>query len=260
MPSSNSDWQRFPAKVGRQLAAIFSRVGGVECPPDFEPEAVEIIKAVGRYTMTSPERIYALIRSVEYLAANNIRGDVVECGVWRGGSVMAIARTLLRVDDTNRELYLFDTFEGMPEPSAVDVDYAGRPARSLMARSARSRSASVWATAPLPTVREAVATVGYPASRVHFVVGKVEETVPNQAPERIALLRLDTDWYESTKHELVHLFPRLVPGGVLVLDDYGHWHGARKAVDEYFEGLPFRPLLARVDYTGRIAVVPRGRD
>jgi hypothetical protein len=91
-------------------------------------------------------------------------------------------------------------------------------------------------------------------SHVRLVKGKVEDTVPKNAPEKIALLRLDTDWYESTRHELVHLFPRLLPGGVLIIDDYGHWQGARKAVDEYIAGNQVKILLNRVDYTGRIGV------
>ena len=91
-------------------------------------------------------------------------------------------------------------------------------------------------------------------SHVRLVKGKVEDTVPKNAPEKIALLRLDTDWYESTRRGLVHLFPRLVPGGVLIIDDYGHWQGARKAVDEYIAGNQVKILLNRVDYTGRIGV------
>ena len=92
--------------------------------------------------------------------------------------------------------------------------------------------------------------------RIHFIRGRVEDTIPAQAPARIALLRLDTDFYESTKHELIHLFPRLVPNGVLILDDYGHWQGARKAVDEYFEDNPCRILLNRIDFAARIGIKP----
>jgi hypothetical protein len=80
----------------------------------------------------------------------------------------------------------------------------------------------------------------------------VEDTIPSHAPEQIAVLRLDTDWYESTKHELFHLFPRLSKNGILIVDDYGCWAGSRKAVDEYFADFESRPLLARIDDTGRI--------
>jgi hypothetical protein len=99
-----------------------------------------------------------------------------------------------------------------------------------------------------------VLATGYPAERVHLVRGPVEETLPAAAPERLALLRLDTDWYASTRHELEHLYPRLVDGGVLIVDDYGHWQGARQAVDEYFAGTAPPPLLHRIDYTARIGV------
>ena len=101
-----------------------------------------------------------------------------------------------------------------------------------------------------------MALTGFPADRAVFVPGKVEETIPASAPERIALLRLDTDWYESTYHELVHLYPRLEAGGVLILDDYGHFEGARRAVDRYFDENGARPLLTRVDYTARVGVKP----
>jgi hypothetical protein len=99
-------------------------------------------------------------------------------------------------------------------------------------------------------------STGYPQNRVRFIKGRVEETVPGEAPEQIALLRLDTDWYESTQHELEYLFPRLAPGGVLILDDYGHWAGARKAVDDYIALHKLPLLLCRIDMSGRIAIKP----
>ena len=106
----------------------------------------------------------------------------------------------------------------------------------------------------LDAVREVVLSSGYEQRLLHFVQGPVEETLPKTAPDRLALLRLDTDWYESTRHELVHLYPRLVDGGVLIVDDYGHWEGCRRAVDEYFAAEADPILLSRVDYTARIAI------
>jgi len=105
------------------------------------------------------------------------------------------------------------------------------------------------------TVYKNLLTTGYPEERIHMVRGPVEETLPQQAPERLALLRLDTDWYESTRRELVHLYPRLSDGGVLIVDDYGHWSGARRAVDEYFGQVGSRTFLSPLDYTGRLAVI-----
>lgn len=93
-------------------------------------------------------------------------------------------------------------------------------------------------------------STGYPPEGIVFVKGKVEDTLSDRVPERIALLRLDTDWYESTRCELKHLFPRLVQGGVLVLDDYAWWSGSRKAADEYFRDNGIRILLNRIDSCG----------
>jgi O-methyltransferase len=204
--------------------------------------------------MTSPERIWALRNAVRYVHRNGIEGAIVECGVWKGGSMMAVARTLLELGTSDRALYLFDTFEGMSPPTEEDRIYTGAQASQLL--EGRDREERIWGYAPLDGVRDAVLSVGYDPAKVHFVKGMVEETVPTEAPERIALLRLDTDWYESTLHELVHLYPRLASGGVLIIDDYGHWQGARKAVDEYLAEHDIPLLLNRVDYTARIAVKP----
>jgi O-methyltransferase len=226
----------------------------VEYPPDFSPEDVATCRAVREFTMTSPERVAALCNAVRYVARAGVPGDVVECGVWRGGSMMAIARTLMAAGDTERHLHLFDTFEGMPPPSDEDVNFSGLPAEQELRES--DKSSRVWAIATLDDVTRAVGSVGYPHQRIRYVAGRVEDTIPRDAPERISLLRLDTDWYESTKHELVHLFPRLSAGGVLIIDDYGHWQGARKATDEYLAEAGVHLLLNRIDYTGRIALKP----
>jgi hypothetical protein len=223
-------------------------------PLDFDEEDKELYRRVGSYTMTTPPRVHALVRAVEYVAARRIPGAIVECGVWRGGSMMAAALTLLRVGDSERELYLYDTFAGMPPPSDADTTRAGERAADLLAQG--DETSHIWAIASLEDVRAAVLGVGYPEERIHFVEGLVEETVPATAPDQIALLRLDTDWYSSTKHELEHLYPRLAPGGVLILDDYGHWQGARRAVDEYLAENGLTLLLNRVDGTARIAVKP----
>ncbi len=223
-------------------------------PPDFDPEAIDIIQAVQPYTMTSPERIFALIQAVRYVAQANIPGDIVECGVWRGGSMMAAALTLRRLGQDKTNLYLFDTYEGMTKPGDPDVGYAGQPAMIEFEATKRSEDSSSWCYAPLEEVRQNMASTGYDMNRVKFIKGKVEETLPGSAPARISLLRLDTDWYESTKHELTHLFPRLSTGGVLIVDDYGYWRGSRKATDEYLAENGIHLLLNRIDFTGRIAV------
>lgn len=222
--------------------------------PDISPVVLSTYKKSRPYTMTSPERIFSLCEALNYIINSGIPGDIVECGVWKGGSMMAAAETLLNANDTSRSLYLFDTFEGMSQPTTNDVDIAGITAESLLKSSDKETDESVWCCATLDLVKDVLGNTNYPGDKVHFVKGKVEDTIPYYAPEKIALLRLDTDWYESTKHEMEHLFPRLSTGGVLIIDDYGHWQGARKAVDEYLCKNNVKILLNRIDYTGRIAV------
>ena len=212
-------------------------------PPDFGPDEIRIIRAVQPYTLTSPERIFALIKAVRYIVRYQIPGDLVECGIYEGGSVMAMALTLVRLDSWDRTLYLFDTFTGMPPPGEQDIDFEGAVASDNPAWTGHFK-------ADIEEVKLNVLGTGYGSFR--FVVGRVEETIPACAPAQIALLRLDTDWYESTRHELAHLYPRLSYGGVLIIDDYGHWRGAQQATDEYFADVPI--LLNRIDQTGRIGI------
>jgi hypothetical protein len=223
-------------------------------PLDFDETDAELYNRVARYTMTPPARIYALARGVEYVVRRDVPGAIVECGVWRGGSMMAAALTLLRIGATDRELYLFDTFEGMTPASDEDVNAAGVCAADALPGA--SADSDLKAAAGIDDVREAMFSTDYPRERIRFVEGPVEQTLPEAAPARIALLRLDTDWYASTKHELEHLYPRLGAGGVLILDDYGYWRGARRAVDEYFRENDVRLLLNRIDNSARIAVKP----
>lgn len=209
----------------------------------------ETLALAAPYTQTSPARLYALTQAVRHIHRHGIEGAVVECGVWRGGSMMAAARTLVQLGSSSRDLYLFDTFAGMSAPTDVDKTFFGVSAKEYM-------KDPLLNVVPLAEVQACMRTTGYPEQKIHYVKGKVEDTLPGQAPEKIALLRLDTDWYESTKHELLHLFPRLVPNGVVIIDDYGHFEGCRKAVDEYFADLRLPVLLQRIDYTGRMAIKP----
>jgi O-methyltransferase len=204
--------------------------------------------------MTSPERLHALIEAVRYVVGSAIPGSIVECGVWRGGSMMAAALTLRELNQTNRHLYLFDTFEGMPRPLAVDTSFRGEQATDIFEALKTGEDSSEYCRARLEEVQAAIASTGYPSTHIHLLKGKVEATLPTNAPDSIALLRLDTDWYESTSHELEHLFPRLSHGGVLIVDDYGHWAGCKRAVDEYFDKNRASLFLARIDYTGRIGI------
>ncbi len=230
-------------------------VEGLLYPPDVSPEDRALYESVTPYTMTSVERVITLAGYVRHLVAQRVPGAFVECGVWRGGSSMCIARTLLQLGVT-RELHLFDTFSGMSAPTDDDLTLLGKRAADLLRATPREQDDSLWCWASLADVRRNLLSTGYPEARIHLVEGKVEDTIPDAAPPEIALLRLDTDWYESTRHELEHLYPRVSPGGIIVVDDYGHWAGARKAVDEFLSSLPNAPVMHRIDYTCRVFVKP----
>jgi O-methyltransferase len=221
-----------------------------------DADSMEIIERAAPLTMTSPQRLLALIEAVRHCERRDIEGALAECGVWRGGSVLAMVLTLLSLGSDRREIYLYDTFAGMTEPSEHDVS----PYDGVAAEEWNRSQGKPWSMLfdgernAERAVRQSLEETGYPAELLRTVVGPVEETIPQTMPDRLSLLRLDTDWYESTLHELRHLYPRLSPGGVLIIDDYGHWEGCRRAVDEFFSTEAEPVLLQRIDYTARIAI------
>lgn len=202
--------------------------------------------------MTSSERINALYDSLEYIRANNIQGDFVECGVWKGGNILGIMEYLAFHKMTDRKVFLYDTFEGMTPPEDIDKDLNGRKAESILQ--------DVMCISPIDEVRETLLRSSFPMANVTFVVGDVSITLNNANnlhKNNLALLRLDTDWYASTKKEMEVLYPKLNFGGVLIVDDYGHWKGSKTAVDEYFEGQGISPQIEQIDYTG-IKIIKHG--
>ncbi|MFD2823313.1 TylF/MycF/NovP-related O-methyltransferase [Lacinutrix iliipiscaria] len=217
---------------------------------DFSDFEKEIIKKTNNFTMTSSERIVSLIRATEYVIKNNIEGSIVECGVWKGGSIMAVLHTLNQLKK-EKDVFLYDTFEGMTYPT--DEDFSVKKQQS--AKEIYVDKNGVMCYSSLEEVQSNIQSVDYNKDHIHFIKGKVEDTIPDHnTPEKIALLRLDTDWYESTKHEMEHLFPRLEKGGIIIIDDYGHWSGCKKAVDEYLDKNNIPLFLSRIDYTCRIGV------
>ena len=223
-------------------------------PKNFSEEDISLIKSIRPFTMTGPERIFSLIESVRYVISNDIPGSIVECGVWRGGSMMAVAYTLLKLNRQDRDLYLYDTFEGMSNPTSVDISSVGNDAKKMFEETKIDANSSRWCNVSLDEVKKAVYRTGYHVQKIHFVKGKVENSLPKNVPRNISILRLDTDWYESTRHELIHLFPLLSHGGVIIIDDYGFWKGQRKAVDEYFIQNKIKILLNRIDNAARIGI------
>jgi O-methyltransferase len=233
------------------------RAGGRELDA-LDPADRHIVETALPYTMTGVARLQALVDAVRYVVARDIPGAFAECGVWRGGSVLAMILTLQELGH-ERDIHLYDTFEGMTEPTEHDTSPLDPPALETW-HEAREQGHRPWGglfgdhVFGEQSVRDTLLATGYPAERLHLVKGPVEQTIPAHGPGPLALLRLDTDWYESTKHELHHLYPLLAEGGVLIIDDYGHWEGARRAVDEYFATEAEPLLLSRIDYTGRLAV------
>ena len=219
---------------------------------DLSDADIAILDKIAPYTMTSVERQTELLAAIHHLVHHNIGGSIVECGVWRGGGCMAAALALLDDNAFDRDIYLYDTFLGMTAPTEADKRAEdGLTAQTCLDRST-DKTTAIWCVANLDDVRTNMAATGYPAHLIHYVEGPVETTIPANLPKApIALLRLDTDWYESTRHELEYLFPLVADGGIVIIDDYGHWAGARRAVDEYLVGLPKKYFLHRVDYTCR---------
>ncbi|CAB4710891.1 MAG: macrocin O-methyltransferase [Actinobacteria bacterium] len=215
---------------------------------NFERDCLSKAKPI---TMTPAQRFSAIALSMRYLRENRISGDVVECGVWAGGSIGAAA--LLGAADTEpRHYWLFDTFEGMTRPSINDTQEARKTYEKTRNESTEGSS---WCEVNEKQVRDNLVAIGVDLDLCTFITGDVLNTLLSSVlPKKIALLRLDTDWYESTRVELEILFPRLVSGGILIIDDYGHWDGARKAVDEYFMKREIKPLLIPIDYAGRICI------
>lgn len=232
---------------------IFSRVFDKLIRVDMvEEEFADILKQCKPFTLTSVERMYALYQATKYIIDHDIPGEFVECGVWRGGSSMLMAYTLKKMNAMSRKIYCYDTYAGSVKPGARDVDFKNESGEKLWSTFETKNSKLCSVT--VEEVKRNLISTGYPENNFVFVKGKVEDTIPGTIPEKISLLRLDTDWYESTYHEFLHLFPRLSKDGVVIIDDYGYWKGAREATDNYFRENKIKILLNRIDYSGRIGV------
>jgi O-methyltransferase len=204
----------------------------------------DFLKIVKPYTMTSSERINELFNSLEYIRHNKIDGDFVECGVWKGGNILGIMEYLYHHNMTDRNVWLYDTFQGMTEPEEIDVDLREQKASDILQQ--------VLCYSSINEVRKNLSFSNFPIKNVKFIIGDICETlnINSNIPTKISLLRLDTDWYKSTKKEMDVLYPILSNRGVLIVDDYGHWKGSKLAVDEYFKNIKITPLIEKIDYTG----------
>ena len=253
-------YERAIDSVARRMGLQISRLSSLQ--ERFPVEASEadkvVIRALRPFTMTSSERLWSLLNAVRYVVDEDLPGDFVECGVWRGGSVMAMTSELGRLGVADRRIWLYDTFAGMTDPTAEDVEaVSGVSAATMLGETPVGDGDNVWCVAGRADVEANVRSTEYPLDQFTFVEGDVAHTLHSSAPEQVSLLRLDTDWYESTKVGLEVLYPQLVVGGVCILDDYGHWQGARKAVDDYFEQQGHRPFMHPIDFSGRVFIKTR---
>jgi len=208
--------------------------------------------------MTSEDRMIALYEAVKNMVKRGVPGDLVECGVWKGGSAMVMAYALMELNSTDRNIFLYDTYEGMVEPEKEDLLASDLSNAHDEWKKHQKSDHNEWCYASLDEVKRNMSLTGYPEEKIFYVKGKVEETVPHITPEKISILRLDTDWYKSTLHELKHLYPLLSEDGTLIIDDYGYWKGAKKAVDEYFENKQIQ--FNKIDETGIIGIKPQPRS
>ena len=229
-------------------------VKGEKIPFDVDENFIHIFKSnpyLGGYTV----KLYTTYKAVEYVVKNNIKGDFIECGVFEGREIIMMLLTLQKLGDQSRDIYLYDTFAGMTKPGVYDEKkHRNFDAQANLKKweSLQRGTYNEYTYCPLEKTKEYVYSTGYPQEKIHFIKGDILKTIPNDFHKEIAILRIDVDWYESTKHGLKHLFPILSKEGIFINDDYGSWAGARKAIDEYFKEISVFPFLARTEETERV--------
>lgn len=207
-------------------------------------ELSDVFNRVKPFTKSTTQRLTSMADALSIIEQENIPGDVVECGVWRGGNIM-----LARIMAPNRTCWAYDTFDGMTEPDhKLDVKPDGW--RAIDRWKAKADNGHKWNAVSLQEVQDHFISIGLDFQNIHFVEGPVELSLDIVSPMRISILRLDVDWYLPTKVAMKKLYPRLSGGGFLIVDDYGHWMGCRKAVDDYFGH--FVPPFHDADYSCRV--------
>ena len=248
---------RVLSKFGYKIENVRKNSVNNSFPVELNNAECEIIDYVmnNKLTMVSYERLWTTVMTCKYVLDNEIDGDFVECGVWRGGNAIAAAE-IFKLYKSDKKVWLFDTFKGMSPPTDDDVGILDKKPAKYKYNSLKNETHNKWCYASLEDVRKNFASRNL-TSNVFFIQGDVSQTLNGIATEqldKISVLRLDTDWYESTKKEIEVLYPKLTFGGCLIIDDYGHWSGSKKAIDEYFNKYKKRPFLQYIDYTGRVGV------
>lgn len=204
-----------------------AREAGRVWPPDAE-------------TMVGRARIDNIQHCVSTVIEDGVPGDLIETGVWRGGSCIFMRAILAAYGDTERTVWVADSFQGLPKPNAEQFpDDAGDKLWSFK-----------QLAIPLPEVQANFARYGLLDQQVKFIVGFFSDTLPTAPVERLAVLRLDGDMYESTIVALEHLYPKLQPGGFCIVDDYGAVAACKRAVHDYREQHGIDEPIETIDWTG----------
>ncbi len=201
--------------------------------PPTSPQELRVLRRVRPYTMVPVPRLRTLWRLANRVSADATTGAFVECGSCNGGTGAILAHIAAK---DGRIVWLFDSFEGLPEPKPQD----GERAKAWVGQCLGQEE----------MVREVLSHVGARTDRVRIVKGWFDNTLGPTETGPIALLHLDADWYESTMTILNNFYDRVVPGGYLVFDDYGHWPGCRRALDEFLADRGLHPELMPSDNEG----------
>ena len=212
-------------------------------------------KKIDSISLTSYPNRWSLLQSLNHICENNVEGDIVETGVYKGANLILINNFLYR-HNLEKRIYAYDTYSGQPEPSEKDYDIKGTKMTDKFDDYKKKNIIPVFCS--LKEVKNNISKYSnHDLSKITFIKGKVEETLIDEKniPKKISLLRLDTDFHDSIKKSLEILYPKLNNGGVLIIDDYGHFKGAQIAVDNFFQNKK-NIWMHRVDYTCRLIIKP----
>ncbi len=208
-----------------------------------------------KLTMGPIPRLINTVKSCCYVVRNNIPGDFVECGVWRGGHAI-LAKKVFEYLGSDKKVWMFDTFEGMTKPTKIDKTINNGILAEKKFLQSQKENYNEWCYASLEDVKQNCLNANLNLDSLKFVKGDICHTLKltENIPEKISVLRLDTDFYDSTKIELEVFYPKLCDNGVIIIDDYGRWEGSRKAVEEYFNSKKNKPLFNIIDKSCRSGI------
>ena len=222
---------------------------------ELKNDDAKLISVVSKYSMTPKIRIYNLLQALRHIKQKNIDGDFVECGVWRGGNIILFKKFLENeLKNSNKKIFAYDTYEGMNQPSEEDYNLTSKISAKILLKKEKNKDSNIWGISKIEDVKKNISENVKNLDNINFIKGEVEQTLNSEKnlPLKISILRLDTDWYLSTKKELEVLYDRVSSGGIIIIDDYGHWNGSKKAVDEFFSNKYV--WMHYVDYACRLII------